>query len=144
MVRTQLQARSGEFAAWAILQLQAPGLPSHTGVADDRGVVVIYQPYPEPAGISLSSPFTSSKLSNQSWTIDVAVFYTPAKPAQPFPDLNQILQQSPAVAWKDNAFTEPVDQFNLQFGQELVLQSVDSSSARELPVLLITAAGSPL
>lgn len=144
LVRTQLKARSGEFAAWAIVQLQASGLPARTGVADENGIVVIYQPYPEPTGISLSSPFTSAKLTNQNWAIDVAVLYTPSKPSQPLPDLDQILQQSQAVAWKDNAFTQPVDQFNLQFEQELVLQSLDSSSGRKLPVLLITAAGSPL
>jgi hypothetical protein len=107
-------------------------------------MVSISQPYPEPSGSGLASPLSTHKLSDQSWAVEVAVFYTAGKVDEPLPELDQILHQNAAVAWRDTAHTSAVNQFNLQFGQDLVLRSLDSTSGRELPVLLVTPAGSPL
>jgi hypothetical protein len=143
-VRAQLQDTSQGFAAWAIVTVQAPGLPLRTGLADDQGVVAISQPYPEPTGSGLESPLGMPKITDQSWMVEVAVFYSAGKLEQPLPELQQILQQQPAVAWRDTAQTLPAQQFQLQFGQDLVLRSLDSTSGNELPVLLVTPVGSPL
>lgn len=145
MVCAHLQDTAGGWAAWAIVTVQAPGLSLRTGLADKRGMVSISQPYPEPSGSGLASPLSAPKLSDQSWPVEVAVFYTAGKVDQPLPELDQILHQNAAVAWRDAAQTSPADQFNLQFGQDLVLRSLkDSTRGDELPVLLITPAGSPL
>jgi hypothetical protein len=144
MVRAQLQDTSGGFAAWAMVTVQAPGLPLRAGLTDEQGMVSISQPYPEPAGSGLESPLATPKLIDQRWTVKVAVFYSAGKTEQPLPELEQILQQPQAVAWRDTAHTSPADQFPLQFGQELVLRSLDSISGLELSVLLVTPAGSPL
>jgi hypothetical protein len=144
MVQAQLQDTAGEFAAWAIVTVQAPGLPLRTGLADDRGVVSISQPYPEPSGNGLVSPLSAPRLTDQSWPATVAVFYTAGKVDEPLPDLDQILQQSAAVIWRDTALTTPVNQFSLQFGQDLILRSLDSTSGNELSVLLVTPVRPPL
>jgi len=144
MVHAQLQDTFGGFAAWAIVTVQAQGLPLRTGLSDERGEVSIAQPYPEPSGSGLASPLSNPKLSDQSWLVEVAVFYTAGKVDQPLPELDQILHQNKAVAWRDTAHTSPANQFTLQFGQDLVLRSTDSTSGRELPVLLVMPAGSPL
>lgn len=144
MVHAQLQDTSGGFAAWAIVTVQAPGLPLRTGLTDERGRVAISQPYPEPTGSGLASPLSTPKISDQSWAVEVAVYYTAGKVEHPLPDLDQILHQNQAVAWRDTAHTSAANQFQLHFGQDLVLRSLDSTSGLELPVLLVTPAGSPL
>lgn len=145
MVRAQLQDDVlGGPAAWAILTIQAPGLPLVTGLADERGVLSICQPYPEPTGAGSGSPLSAPKLTDQNWPVEVALFYTANKASQPVPDLEQILHQSAAVAWRDTSHTAPANQFNLQFGQDLVLRSLDSNTGRELPVLLVASTASPL
>lgn len=131
-------------AAWALLTIQAPGLPPVTGLADERGVISLSQPYPEPADAGSGSPLNAPKLTDQNWPIEVSVFYTAHQMSQPVPDLQQILHQSAAVAWRDTTHTAPANQFNLQFGQDLVLRSIDSGTGRELPVLLVTSTASPL
>jgi hypothetical protein len=131
-------------AAWALLTVQAPGLPLVTGLADQRGVLAISQPYPEPTDSGSGSPLNAPKLTDQNWPIEVSVFYTAHQASQAVADLEQILHQSAAVAWRDTDHTAPADHFNLQFGQDLVLRSIDSNTGRELPVLLVTSTASPL
>src|ERR1700686_849855 len=91
MVRAQLQDTFGGFAAWAIVTVQAAGLPLRTGLADDRGMTSISQPYPEPSGSGLASPLSTPNLNDQSWPVEVAVFYSGGKVDQPLPELDQIL-----------------------------------------------------
>jgi hypothetical protein len=143
-VRAQLQDDIlGGPASWAILTVQAPGLPLVTGLADDRGMVSVSQPYPEPVDHGMTSPLSAAKLTEQSWPVGVEVFYNSGKADQPLPDLQEVIQQRAAVIWGDTAHTAPADRFNLQFGRDLVLRSLDSTSGRELSVLLVTPAGSP-
>ena len=131
-------------AAWAIVTVHAHGLPLCAGLSDERGMVMVSQPYPEPVGNLITSPLSAPNLVEQSWDVEVAVFYNGGKTSDPLPDLQQILQQNTAFVWRDSAHTASVDQFTLQYGKDLVLRSLDSSSGNELSELLITSAGSPL
>jgi hypothetical protein len=131
-------------AAWALLSSQAPGLPPVTALADERGVVALFQPYPEPSGSGINSPLGAPNLTFQSWPIEVSVYYSRISAASAAPDLNQILQQVPATVWRDSAHTISANEFQLSFGSDLVLRSLDSTSGRDMPVLLVTPATSPL
>jgi len=131
-------------AAWALLSSQAPGLPPVTALADGRGVVALFQPYPEPNGSATTSPLSAPNLASQSWPVEVSVAYGGVPAATAVPDLNRVLEQGPATVWRDSAHTVSADQFQLSFGTDLVLRSLDSSSGRELPTLLVTPATSPL
>lgn len=131
-------------AAWAILNSQAPGLPPATALADDRGVVALFQPYPEPGGSGITSPLSAPNLTSQSWPVLVSVNYGRIPTASAVPDLGQILRQDTATVWRDSAHTASVDEFQLSFGTDLILRSLDSSSGQDMPVLLVTPATSPL
>ena len=147
VVRAQLRDESsGGGAMWAMVTAQFSGLPPMSGVADERGVVSLSVAYPEPA----NSPFGSLpasglvKLSDQSWPIGIAVHYSGLLAARSTPDLEELLQQGAATAWSDTAHSAPANSFTVGFGSDLVLRSRDSVSGRELPVLLVTGAGSPI
>jgi hypothetical protein len=145
-IRAQLKDdNSGLPAAWAMVTVQSSGNIAATGLADDRGVISLALPYPEPRNFAFSSPLGSSvKLTDQTWPVDISIFYTP-RPASPnLPFLEDLLQQGPAFAWNDTAHTGPASGFLLQFGNDLILRSLNSANGSPLPVLLVTPAGSPL
>lgn len=129
-------------AAWALVTAQIPGSVVMTGMADDRGAVSLTLPYPEPRNSPFASPLGpgSLKLNDQTWPLNVSVFYAPWPAGQKLPDLVAFLHQGTATAWLDTAHLGPAGSFTLQFGKELVLRSLDSGTGRELPVLLITPA----
>lgn len=133
-------------AAWAMMSAQAQGSAVMNGVADIRGVVTLTLPYPEPRTSPFASPLGSGplRLDEQTWPLSVKVFYSPRPRAGGLPDLERILHQAQAVAWRDSAHSAQAGSFTLQFGKELILRSLDSSSGRQLPYLLITASSSPL
>ncbi|HLK69155.1 MAG TPA: hypothetical protein VKU19_37235 [Bryobacteraceae bacterium] len=146
-VRAVLQDdTAGAPAAWALVTAQIPGSPLMIGLADDRGVLSMMLPYPEPRNSPFASPLGpgSTKLSDQTWPIAISVFYSPGAAGQSIRDLGDILQQGAATAWQDTARSAPAGNYTLQYAKELVLRSLDSASGRELPVLLITPAQSPL
>jgi hypothetical protein len=146
VVRTVLMDdAAGAAAAWTLVTAQVPGSPMTVGLADDRGVVTLTLPYPEPRNSPFASPLGpgSLKLSDQTWPLTISVYYLPGAPSQTLPDLEEILHQGAATAWRDTAHSAPAQGFTLQFGKELVLRSLDSATGRELPVLLITPASPP-
>jgi hypothetical protein len=148
VVRAQLMDDTAKTpAAWALMTAQVPGSLVMTALADDRGVVSLTLPYPEPRNSPFASPLGpgSLKLSDQTWPLTVSVFYgpplsSPLTSDSVLTDLKTILGQSAATAWRDNAHSAPASSFTLQFGKDLVLRSLDSGTGRELPVLLITPA----
>ncbi len=148
LVRAQLQDdMARQPAGWALMTAQIAGALMVPALADDRGVVTLTIPYPEPATSPFASPLGpgSLKLSDQTWPLTVSVFYTPqtgAPDASGFvmPDLETILGQRQATVWQDTAHSGTASNFTLQFGKELVLRSLDSGTGRDLPVLLITPA----
>lgn len=131
-------------AAWALLAIEAPGLPAITALADKSGIVSVYQPYPEPTSAFSSSPLAAPDLTNQSWPVTVSVFYERIQGENGWPDLDRILRQSAAFAWRDSAHSALASDFVLSFGTDLVLRSLDSNTGRDLSVLLVTPATSPL
>ena len=144
-IRATLQdSVTGAPAAWALLTAQASGLPPTTALADERGVVSLFQPYPEPASSGITSPLSAPNLTNQSWPITISVYYSGLETTQGLPDLDDVLRQSAAFVWRDSAHTSVIHQFQLSFGNELILRSLDSGSGRGLSVLLVTSATSPL
>jgi len=144
VIHAQLQDdTSGEAAAWALLTVQAPGLPKVTGLSDENGAATLAQPYPEPTDAGPGSPLRAPNLTEQAWQVEIAAYYS-ARAHEDAPYLDEILQQGEAVAWRDTSHTAPADEFTLLYGQELILRSVDSTSGREMPVLLVTPAASPL
>src|SRR5436309_10345108 len=78
-IRAQLQDDSTPSrpapASWAILTVEAPGLPLVTGLADERGMMSISQPYAEPIDSGVTSPLSAPKLTVQSWLVRGGVFY---------------------------------------------------------------------
>ena len=137
-------------ASWAMVTAQFQGSPVATGIADGGGIISLIAPYPEPLNASLPSPITSplgagrGKLTDQNWPVTVSVFYTPGLDPKRLPDLAVLLGQPAASAWRDTNHSTPAGGFTVQYGKDLVLRSLDAASGRELPVLLITPAGSPL
>lgn len=149
VVRAQLKDDAAKLpAAWALMTAQVAGSLMMTALADDRGVVSLTLPYPEPRNSPFASPLGpgSLKLSDQTWPLTVSVFYTPqiASPLSSddfvLSDLERILGQRAATAWQDTAHSATASNFTLQFGKDLVLRSLDSGTGRDLPVLLITPA----
>jgi hypothetical protein len=146
-IRALLQdTATGGPAAWAMVTAQFQGAPAVTGVANERGIVTLNLSYPEPQNSPFGSPMGlgSVKLSDQNWPVTITVFYSGLPPAPgPF-DLQEVLQQGQAMVWADTAHTGEAGPFNLTFGKDLVLRSLDSVTGHELSVLLVTSATSPL
>ena len=141
-----LDITTGAPAAWALVTAQVPGSPLTIGLADDRGVVSLTLPYPEPRNSPFSSPLGpgSLKLSDQTWPLTISIFYSARLSTLDLPSLDEILHQGEATAWRDATRSAPAHIFTLQFARDLILRSSDSVTGRELPVLLITPASSPL
>ncbi|HEV3037485.1 MAG TPA: hypothetical protein VHA33_06835 [Candidatus Angelobacter sp.] len=127
-------------AAWALVTAQISGSLVMTGLGDNRGALSLTLPYPEPQNSPFASPLGpgSLQLSDQTWPLNISVFYVPKPAGQVLPDLVGVLHQGAANVWRDTAHSGPANSFTLQFGKELVLRSLDSGTGRELPVLLVT------
>jgi hypothetical protein len=137
---------AGAAAAWAVLEVTAPGQAPARGIADAAGRVAVLFPYPEPAPpVAPGSPLPGSgvPLARQQWTVGLAASYTPGLPADPAPDLCRTLRQPAALLWADAARAAPLTGAALTFGQELVLRTADAAGGAPLPLLYVTAAASP-
>jgi hypothetical protein len=152
VVRAQLEELIDETtrrpAAHAILELQMAGQPTAYGLADERGRVAVFFPYPTFTGtVGGVSPLTSlAAVGPQRWEVSVGVRYDPPALTVPrgsrLPDLRSICSQAPGIIWSTLAVPPglAVTQLSaeLTFGQELMLRTDDE------PVLLIRSAASPL
>jgi hypothetical protein len=134
-------------AAWAVLEVRAPGRPPVRGIADGRGRVAVLFPYPEPTSpfpdlgsppAGAAAPFTA-----QEWPLEVRAAYAPQDPAPAIPDLCDTLGQPPADLWADSFQIEPLTGAVLKLGQELIVRTRDAGRLTPLPVLYITPAASP-
>jgi hypothetical protein len=154
VLRAQLvDAVTGAAAAWALLEVDVPGLGQARSIADDKGRVAVLFPYPTPPVESLfdssplqTSPLTSPQtagLTQQTWLLPVRAAYRPLMPPPLRPDLESVFEQPPALLWADQARTSPLTLAPLQFGQETVLRSLDVIG-RPRPSELLVQAGSPL
>jgi hypothetical protein len=138
-VRAELHdTRTGEPAAWALLEVTAPKLPPALGLADRRGSVVVMLPYPEPTSPGAGSPPSHPRrsLSDEKWTVEVRAFSS-AFPPDPVPDLCTILRQPAAALVASDSPPAPLTQATLEFGRELVVRT------SEQPTLGITPSVAP-
>lgn len=133
-------ARNGP-AVNALVTLRGSGGVSARGLSDEKGRVLVFLPYPEPVDVpgATSSAFPQSPpLSEQSWTLELAVFYAPVLPVPPLPDLRRVLAQGRATAWSDTGRTVPLESARLEFARELIVQTQGGAGA--LSQLWVTAA----
>jgi len=167
VVRADLWDASNDTpASWAVMEASLNDRVIGRSIADEEGRIALIFPYPAPRPFSISSPPASPvgsppapnslPLTEQVWPITLRALYTPVRPiASPpslvesepeLPELRFTLSQPEATIWADAAFTEPLFEASLQYGQELILQSTAAASppspARQ-SVLFITPAGSP-
>ena len=113
-------------AAWAVLEVTAAPGTTARGVADADGRVLVPLAYPEPPWQTGSPPPTAVPLSDQSWTLDLAVRYDPAAVAPASgaaPDLPSVLSQPPATALADLSPSAALTSATLTFGQPLTLRT---------------------
>jgi len=136
-VRAELwNAQTDAPAAWAVLEVTAAPRATALGVADARGSVLVLLPYPEPPWQTGSPPPTAVALSEQTWTVDVAVRYDPAATvpgALVAPDLCAVLLQPAATALAVLSPPVALTSATLSFGQPLTLATPGH------PVLHVTA-----
>jgi hypothetical protein len=151
-VRAQLDeyvdAATRRPAAYAVLEVMAPGQATWFGVADARGCVAVLFPYPTFTGASggMSPLAATSGLMEQRWSVTIRARYAPDALTVPSgsstPDLRSIFNQSPALIWSTLVdLGVPPDQelsSVVTFGQELVLRT-DTG-----PTLVIEPFVSPL
>jgi hypothetical protein len=145
-ISADLQDFSGTGAAWALVTAQPFGLPPAIGIADNRGVISLPIPYPEFRSASAGSPtgMAPLKLSDQNWPVEVRVFFSPTGSQETYPDLGALLQQQEALVWRDTSDSAFGATFTLEFGNELILRSLNLATGRDLPYLLVTVPASPL
>jgi hypothetical protein len=137
VVRADLwDAHADAAAAWALLEVQAPGLPVARGLADDRGRVAVVFPYPEPSGLDGSPPSLERRaLADQNWTLQLRAFAAPhVDPVPTRPDLCTVLTQPEATLLAGASPATPLTEATLDYGRELVLRTSPQS------VLVLTPA----
>lgn len=125
-------------AAGAVLEVFGTNTSPWFGIADWRGRVVVQCPYPEPRWQISSPPPGSAALSQQSWTVDLSVRYSPGAASPPPserqpPDLCEVLMQAPGTLLASASPTSTLAVQNLIFGRELVLRSAGRSELLVLP-----------
>jgi hypothetical protein len=115
--------------AWALIEVRAGDGPLHRGLSDELGRVAIFLPYPAPVDLpsgSTSSLFPAAlPLLEQSWPLELAVYYTPELPIPRVPDLCTKLSQAKAAVWADTARSVPLGLAELKFGRELTVRTHD-------------------
>lgn len=139
VVRAQLVERLGPTqtrpAAFAVLEVAAPGQPTWIGLADGRGSVAVVFPYPRftTSVGPLSPPVNLIGPRAQSWDITVRARYLPAGQTLPdtaasLPDLGSILTQPAADLWPSVSGPGQAElNVQLRFGQPLILQTAGTS-----------------
>jgi len=128
-------------ATGALLQIAGVGANTWSGVSDARGSVVVQCPYPEPRWQGASPPPGSAALSQQSWTVDASVLYSPPTASPPAsvsqsdgsPDLCTVLSQTTGTLLASESPSTALPSQTLLFGRELILRSAARSVLLVLP-----------
>jgi hypothetical protein len=156
-----LDKDTGQPAGWAVLRLQIAGQSeAWTGIADERGRVLILFPYPLANRLTLGSPPGSGQgsITEQNWPVTVQARYGPANLRFPLagvpglaypwpvtPSLKSILEdQPPASIWPEDSQSTFSAAATLVFGQELVLRTRLPDPAHPSSTLSISGGTSPL
>lgn len=130
VIRAQLaDSVTGEAARHAVLEVHHDGQLLQVGLADERGAVAVFMPYPAFADPSLAATHGSpaAEAFEQSWDLRFRVRYQPATlawPAGPIPELRSLFAQAPATFLMGSG-PPPVPELGaeLVFGRELILRT---------------------
>ncbi|HEX5749551.1 MAG TPA: hypothetical protein VFZ09_25200 [Archangium sp.] len=118
-------------AAWARLEVRVKDELVARGLADAQGRAALF--FDSPAILQ------DAPLREQSWTLRLEAFYTPAGPVPPLaPDLRGTLRQPAARLWPDTSGAQPHLELTLHYGQPLVVRTQQDTHSR----LRLTPAGS--
>jgi len=125
-------------AAWALLRLtiQDPirGPITGRGLSDEHGSLLALFPYPEPKeSYPLSPPYSGAPLLQQSWDVTLEAYFGGVSPQASFVDLCAALGQQNALPGTLLATASPqvpLSTAKLQYGNELILTSSDSSTSK--------------
>jgi hypothetical protein len=141
LVRAQLSevAAPGDIsppAAYAVMQIEAPGSTTIIGLADANGAIAVLFAYPNFTGAvygaSLPNPAASAP---QSWPITLSLRYQPSAlvfpPNSSLPELRSVLSQAPGLIWTQRTPAPgqavTVLPATLTYGQNLVLQTAQEN-----------------
>jgi hypothetical protein len=170
VLRAELyQSLNGARASWAMMEARFNGRLIGRGIADEQGRIALIFAYPPPqdsVGSSAISPPGSVRarlpFRNQEWTIQLQAFYEPAVLSLPLsppgpsgsprrddlsvPELSDILKQSPANLFLDEAKTRPLTEVHLRYGPKVFVtpgSATVSSPPNPLPlsILFVSPAG---
>ena len=131
VIRADLQEPSGSPAASALLEAFFEDHRLGQGLADDRGQIALVFPYPDlpdftssSGGISGAVSTTASvPLTDQTWQIDLRVFYQWAVSPPAVVDLYHLLSQAPARLWKNLSPAQLLPPQTLHYGNDLIIKS---------------------
>lgn len=130
-----VDASTGDAAAYAVLEVQAPSMLTQRGVADADGRVAVLFAYPEPPPDPGGSPPPGSRaLTAQTWPLTLTVHYAPAATAAfDAPDLCAVLTQPAGTLLGHASPPDPLGPQTLAFGRELALRTSGHSELLVLP-----------
>jgi hypothetical protein len=148
ILRAQFEeAATGLPAAWTVVEARHGGNTAR-GVSDRQGRLMLPFGYPEPVMFNLGSPggALGPPLEEQTWEIEIRAWYEPEDDPPEMPDLcalEDLARRAPSPVWEDTAMSRLLDRLTLRFGQELLARTRNTVTGRDLPVVLISPAGSP-
>jgi hypothetical protein len=118
-------------ASWALV---AASLDSHTyvGVADARGMFILFVPYASALPpLEGSPPHGSGNIDQLTWPLTISVFYQPSRqqfvPDLDPPDILSILEQGRATVYDRVGVAGPNLVRSIRFGADLVVATVGQS-----------------
>ncbi len=134
----QQEAQKTIPASWAVVTTQLDG-HTYVAIADARGMFTIFVPYASalpPLGNASSQG--SGTIDQLSWTLQLQVFYEPAKQnVVPFvaqPDLLSLLQQGRATVYATIDKASSAIQSVIHFGGDLIVKTEGQSQLFVNPV----------
>ncbi len=137
VLRAHLRQINDQPAAWAVLEVRRQGQLLGRSFADRDGQLLVAFPYPEPLGPEFTSPPNSPpgsppfgerpRPTEQSWTLQLDLFFSPSVAAAAIPDLCEVLGQPPAMLSTALSPLTPLTEVTLEFGKELVIKSSSES-----------------
>lgn len=131
-IRAQLvDALTGGPASYAVLEVHHDTKLLGRGLADDRGRVAVFTPWP---ALAPPTPHAQNAITGQSWPLDLVARFEAGTPTGPRPDLCTLLGQRVAGLLDDPAPPHPpLLTPTLVFGRELVVRSGGKSTVFVLP-----------